>query len=252
MTTSSVSPLKRCSKCRAEFPATNDHFHRNKNSRDGLASLCKSCAIDRANAHYVVNHPGYKRWGVQRQQPTRVCTACSRELPQTEEFFRFRPKKNIFNSACRECEVAYNRERREKRSPGYVLELEKNRDRLRERTLNDPEFIEANKTRARIWAKENPGKVRARNFKRRNLVLASETHFTQADVNAQYVSQDGKCAYCGTPLNDDFEIDHYIPVSRGGSNGKENIRCACQRCNRAKQDKMPDEWQEYLTWLLQR
>jgi hypothetical protein len=40
--------------------------------------------------------------------------------------------------------------------------------------------------------------------------------------------------------------DHYIPLSRGGSNAKENIRLACYRCNSIKGNMMPDEWEQYM------
>lgn len=40
--------------------------------------------------------------------------------------------------------------------------------------------------------------------------------------------------------------DHYIPISKGGSNAKENIRIACYRCNHLKGDMMPDEWEQYM------
>jgi 5-methylcytosine-specific restriction endonuclease McrA len=35
-----------------------------------------------------------------------------------------------------------------------------------------------------------------------------------------------------------------VPLSRGGSNGPENIVIACPTCNLAKKDKMPHEWPE--------
>ena len=38
-------------------------------------------------------------------------------------------------------------------------------------------------------------------------------------------------------------VDHIIPVAKGGSDDLENLVAACKRCNSAKQDKMPDEFQ---------
>lgn len=40
--------------------------------------------------------------------------------------------------------------------------------------------------------------------------------------------------------------DHYIPLSRGGKNVKENIRPACYRCNSIKGNMMPDEWDQFM------
>lgn len=40
--------------------------------------------------------------------------------------------------------------------------------------------------------------------------------------------------------------DHYIPLSRGGTNAKDNIRQACYRCNSIKGNMMPDEWTAFM------
>ena len=47
------------------------------------------------------------------------------------------------------------------------------------------------------------------------------------------------CTYC------DFiaaEVDHIIPVSRGGGDALENLTPACYECNREKRDLTVDEW----------
>ncbi|WP_255585745.1 HNH endonuclease [Tsukamurella strandjordii] len=36
-----------------------------------------------------------------------------------------------------------------------------------------------------------------------------------------------------------LEIDHIIPVSRGGVSTPENLQTLCWRCNRSKSNKMP-------------
>lgn len=40
--------------------------------------------------------------------------------------------------------------------------------------------------------------------------------------------------------------DHYIPLSRGGTSAKENIRLACHRCNGIKGSMTPEEWEAYM------
>lgn len=41
-----------------------------------------------------------------------------------------------------------------------------------------------------------------------------------------------QCTYCGS--SDRLEVDHIIPVSRGGSNEESNLTTACFKCNRGK------------------
>lgn len=45
---------------------------------------------------------------------------------------------------------------------------------------------------------------------------------------------DNTCVYCGSPSE---EVDHVIPVSRGGTNDFSNLVASCQRCNRVKSDR---------------
>jgi 5-methylcytosine-specific restriction endonuclease McrA len=51
------------------------------------------------------------------------------------------------------------------------------------------------------------------------------------------------CMYCGVKKKDgsELELEHIIPKSRGGRNVWENLVAACQKCNRAKNDRTPEE-----------
>jgi len=48
---------------------------------------------------------------------------------------------------------------------------------------------------------------------------------------------DYTCRYCGV-RGGRLEIDHVIPISRGGSNHEDNLATACMPCNRRKKDKV--------------
>lgn len=50
------------------------------------------------------------------------------------------------------------------------------------------------------------------------------------------------CAYCGDSFrNDDLSRDHIHPRSRGGPDVWENVVTACEPCNKAKDNKTPEE-----------
>jgi 5-methylcytosine-specific restriction endonuclease McrA len=55
------------------------------------------------------------------------------------------------------------------------------------------------------------------------------------------------CGYCGT--REDLQVDHLIPLSRGGSNGFDNLITACVSCNLSTGAKTPVEW---WNWLIAR
>jgi len=49
------------------------------------------------------------------------------------------------------------------------------------------------------------------------------------------------CQYCGRNIKDDgakLELDHIIPLSKGGKNTMQNAITACNECNQIKKDKI--------------
>jgi hypothetical protein len=49
------------------------------------------------------------------------------------------------------------------------------------------------------------------------------------------VLSSGKCLHCGS--TEDLQVDHIIPVSKGGGDNIENLQPLCGSCNRKKSDK---------------
>ncbi|MFI8249825.1 HNH endonuclease [Kitasatospora sp. NPDC085930] len=47
------------------------------------------------------------------------------------------------------------------------------------------------------------------------------------------------CFYCDGPLTD-MQLDHVVPLSRGGLDGPSNLVPACAACNGAKGDEPAD------------
>ena len=46
------------------------------------------------------------------------------------------------------------------------------------------------------------------------------------------------CQYCGRNINEVvLEVDHILPVSKGGTNAPSNLQTLCFDCNRSKRDK---------------
>jgi|SRR5450755_510649 5-methylcytosine-specific restriction endonuclease McrA len=52
-----------------------------------------------------------------------------------------------------------------------------------------------------------------------------------------------RCAYCGVRLTDNrFEVDHIVPISRGGRGNLANLAAACHDCNWSKFDYLIEKW----------
>jgi 5-methylcytosine-specific restriction endonuclease McrA len=88
------------------------------------------------------------------------------------------------------------------------------------------------------WARRNPKGKRERDrrryCRRRNAVVGPGT-----DERARELLK-LPCAYCGVTEN--IEIDHIVPLSRGGNHVVENLTSACKSCNSSKGAKLLSEW----------
>ena len=61
-------------------------------------------------------------------------------------------------------------------------------------------------------------------------------HVPAAVRSAVFRRYNGACADCGTQTQ--LQIDHIIPLSKGGSNELENLQILCAPCNRLKSNKI--------------
>ena len=68
---------------------------------------------------------------------------------------------------------------------------------------------------------------------------------TSAIIQEVIAAPGGICPYCGEPF-EGGHIDHVVPVSRGGTNDRENLVYCCTSCNLSKHDKTLEEWRP--TW----
>lgn len=98
------------------------------------------------------------------------------------------------------------------------------------------------KNAVREWVKNHPSEVRLLGLKRRANMKKAGGRLFLKDIKYLFANQ-RCCPYCGEPLSDKIEIDHIIPLYRGGNNKKENIILACRRCNRSKGHKLLSEWE---------
>lgn len=271
-------PVKRCSKCGIEKPASPEFFHRSPKGKDGLKGFCKACAnADLWQRRHV---PGYSC----PLQPfiigtPKTCTKCKDTKPGTLEYFG--PQSNKYQplrSTCRECDNEATRKHRQE-NPDQHRQRERNkrqrdpekyRQRTREYRQNNLEkvrewerakyrrnrrhylayhqaYYQANKDKKREYKREyrrlHPDFDRVKKAKRRALRVAAGGTFTKADVQKKMEAQQGRCYWCQTVLQGNgFHVDHIIALTKGGTNGPENICIACQPCNNHKYNKMPWEF----------
>ncbi len=66
-----------------------------------------------------------------------------------------------------------------------------------------------------------------------------EVRFTRKNI---YVRDRSRCQYCGQHFTTrELNLDHVIPLSRGGRSTWENVVCCCLECNSLKGNCLPEE-----------
>jgi 5-methylcytosine-specific restriction endonuclease McrA len=66
-----------------------------------------------------------------------------------------------------------------------------------------------------------------------------EVRFTRRNI---FYRDRNRCQYCGKTFQQkELNLDHIIPISRGGTSCWENVVCACIPCNTRKGDSLPSE-----------
>jgi 5-methylcytosine-specific restriction endonuclease McrA len=191
-----------CTKCGQELPNTLDFFYKDKVGRIGLRSACKECLREQGRSHKDRHRAYY--------------------AAHTEERIAY---QHAYRAANPEKIAAYHAERRE-------LETEQRR---MSRAANPEKATEY--SRGYRLAHLEQYAANARNYHARK--RGNGGAHTADDIRAQYERQKGKCFYCGAKVSNNYQVDHVLPLVKGGSNGPENLVVTCVACNMKKNAKHP-------------
>lgn len=203
-----------------------------------------------------------------KQHTLKTCPKCGQAKPLTlEHWYPDNRYKAVFRSPCRDCHAAYRRATKARKAKVDRAWYDRNRDRKltyqrryqaenkRELRAYQQRYYRANKERMnrasrtyylqnrehlaemnRRWAQANREVVRSarHNFRARRAGNVGE--LSAASIIGKWELQGGLCYYCGKTLTE-WQIDHKIPLSRGGSNFPANTCIACPECNLEKRAK---------------
>lgn len=75
-----------------------------------------------------------------------------------------------------------------------------------------------------------------------NKIATKKSRYVSTSVRVDVFKRDNfRCVFCGlTSGQTQLQIDHIIPVSKGGSNQIDNLQTLCVDCNRGKSDRILD------------
>ena len=183
----------------------------------------------------------------------KTCSKCRIEK-LISEFWKKANRPDGLRSACIDCEKA-DAEIWRKANPDYQKNhYQENKEqilaRMKRRRIAHPEFHRtaskhyAEKNKEKIakmnsdWVRNNPEKNRTKRARRRASELAAKGYVVTPKEMGELYRRN--CIYCGSM--EKIEIDHVIPLSRGGNHSIGNLVPSCQYCNRSKGSKTIMEW----------
>ena len=189
------------------------------------------------------------------EKKIKVCSRCKEEKPITE-FSKDKSTKDGHRSNCKVC-------RRKSQKKYYEDNREKERARSKKYIENNPEkrkgtqkkYRKNNREKIKDYQKkyreDNQEKVRLQRFKRRARLREAKiedfSHKDLLDFWSENEIKPQECFYCKKEMPEGPEhIDHYIPLIKGGTHERENLRPSCASCNLSKHAKHPEIFMEEL------
>lgn len=167
----------------------------------------------------------------------KTCSVC-KEAKQYSEYGKNASLKDGHNSACKACmkvrQRAQYQKHREKRLAEKAEYRQANREHIK---LHAREYRKRAWDVNKKWRTENRDKIRETAARRRERMREQQVGTIPMKYIERLLRQ--PCAYCGGSAT---EIDHVIPIVRGGTHSIGNIVSACQTCNQHKSTRLLIEW----------
>lgn len=246
MSSDNHTPQKRCSKCKQWFPATPEYFYNHKRSSDGLDPRCITCRRA-TKKEYAHRNPEKVREGNARRKQRFIERNPDYFADYFQQYYVEHAEEIKANTRWH---YAINTEhyRRYHKEYHEARKDEINAERRRTYPLRAAEV----KRRKDAWRAKYPEKVKVQTARRRAIIANADGEVTADDVRRLFEETESRCAYCGITLfredRSSWHVDHIIPLSRGGSNGPENLALTCAECNLSKNSKLVSEWVAVRGW----
>lgn len=173
-----------------------------------------------------------------------VCKWCEKAKP-VDDFTFENKSQNRRKHYCKECNQErlkkyYYKKRPEllaKKKASYLENKPKYLEKSRKYREENPEKVKAAMTE---WVSAHPGNLRKNNKKRKAVLRGATAKAISVKELESLLSK--PCFYCGS--KDDIQIDHVVPIARGGLHSIGNLAPACKSCNSSKNKWFLTEWKK--------
>lgn len=214
MTTNTIEPTKRCSKCGEMKPLTA--FRKQRSGPMGHRSACRAC-LSPDDAAYRETHPDHNAAWMAANPERRAQHCATYYLRHT--------------ARARAATRKWESENRDKVTAKLVRWVIKHPDRVL--------------AKAKKYRDANPDVMTEQGRRRRARKRAAPGKHTLAETRTLLVNQRHLCAnpHCRADLRlTKRALDHVKALKLGGSDGIENLQRLCQPCNQRKSYLPQDEW----------
>lgn len=233
-TGATVKETRACTKCEQVLPL--DSFYKCAARKDGLQSYCKDC-VNLHRRQYRQRHPEKVRMAENKRRAEnldkrkaieRRAGAKRRNKPGVAQ--ELREKASLRNK------IAYYKSNPKKTCDICGVEF----CNLFSRQSNTTVCSDECKRKKRLIGKVR--KEKARKIRKRG--IGCEV----IDLMSVLERDGWRCQICGIDTPKQLrgscedrapEVDHIIPLAKGGLHTYQNVQCACRKCNREKWDYLP-------------
>jgi len=190
---------------------------------------------------------------------TKICSKCKVEKP-VNDFYRNYRNPDDYGYQCKTCTITrqkqYNRDHKESIYAYNKQYHEKNRTRL---LACQKLYNKEHEDEFRLYRQANKEKIAARDKAYRQTEVGRNAHnkkshnrrarLTGATIESvnpiEIFERDGfRCQLCGVKTMPNYnrfhskrpELDHIIPLSKGGDHTPRNTQCLCRHCNATKRN----------------
>lgn len=166
----------------------------------------------------------------------KTCSKCKVEK-ELVDFCKDKSKQDGHYNQCKLCRKQYDKQHYQK-NKNSIKENTKKYKELNKNMISekDRQYRIDNAEKINQWRQTEHGRlVRKSNEHKRKTLIKYNTpvgkNWTPQDIIEKLKLQKYNCVYCKTSIKDYHEVDHFIPLCKGGSNEPSNIQLLCKDCN---------------------
>jgi hypothetical protein len=227
---------KVCTKCGEWKPFSE--YNKHKAIKDGHYTRCKKCKREEDRLYRIKNKEKLsKKWKEYYEKNKDEYLSKQRE--------KYAQNKDAINEKRREREKIYRENYKEEIRRRHEMWRRKNKDKLKvwQEKWNNSETAKLSRKKYKKSQKGRMNDYKSR-LKRRSVKY--KVSFTPIERKQILDRDKWKCQICGVKVHDrstgnwntpnKANIDHIIPISKGGNSLPNNLQILCRTCNLKKHD----------------